>query len=187
MSASNALQRGSSRNSTWIAQDRTLQNVTGLPLRARTRFLRTTGTPDEVLVGEPCGGHELGDPGSDGPAPMDHRAGLRRAEAGAWPGALRGARLAGIPSSCHNFLPQLPLPLKGIAAYGFLIAERSRFPPQPALDRSNLPYPKFHRTGSRAGRAQRHNPRSIATLRILVSRVLAGRLPCCPLCCAVLL
>ena len=38
-----------------------------------------------------------------------------------------------------------------IAAYGFLLAERSRFPPRPALDRSNLPYPKFHPTGSRAG------------------------------------
>jgi len=70
------------------------------------------------------------------------------------------------------------------AAYGFLITERSRFPPQPALDSSNLPHPKLHPTGSPAGRAQRHTPRSIATLCILVPRVLAGRLPCCPLCCA---
>lgn len=69
-----------------------------------------------------------------------------------------------------------------IAAYGFLIAERSRFPPRPALDSSNLPYPKCHPTGSHAGRAQRHNPQSIATLRILIARVLASRLPCCPLC-----
>lgn len=32
-----------------------------------------------------------------------------------------------------------------IAAYGFLIAERSRFPPLPALDSSNLPYPSCRR------------------------------------------
>jgi SRSO17 transposase len=38
-----------------------------------------------------------------------------------------------------------------IAAYGFLLAERSRFSPRPALDSSNLPYPKFHPSGSHAG------------------------------------
>ncbi len=54
--------------------------------------------------------------------------------------------------------------------------------PRPLLDSSNLPYPKFHPTGSRAGRAQRHNPKSIVTLRILIARVLIGRLPCCPFC-----
>ncbi len=37
-SASNAQQRGSSRNSTWVAQDRTLRNVAGLPLQTRTGF-----------------------------------------------------------------------------------------------------------------------------------------------------
>jgi SRSO17 transposase len=52
------------------------------------RMAQTRGAPDAVLVGEPCGGHVLGDPGGDGQAPMDHRARLRRAETGAWPGAL---------------------------------------------------------------------------------------------------
>ncbi len=70
----------------------------------------------------------------------------------------------------------------GLAAYGFPIAERSPFsPPGPALASSNLPYPKFHPTRSRA-EAQRHNPQAIATLRIMVARVPAGRLPCCPFC-----
>ena len=54
--------------------------------------------------------------------------------------------------------PHFPWRLKGIAAYGCLLAERSRFPPRPALDHSNLPYAKFPPTGSRAGRAQRHAP-----------------------------
>jgi len=43
------------------------------------------GTPDEVLVREPCGGNELSDPGSNGQTPIDHRAKLRRAETGACP------------------------------------------------------------------------------------------------------
>ena len=38
--------------------------------------------------------------------------------------------------------------------------------------------PRAHRA-----RAQRHNPRSIATLRIQIARFLVQQLPCCPICC----
>ncbi len=74
-----------------------------------------------------------------------------------------------------------------IVAYGFLIAERSRFTPRSALDRSNLPHATFHPTESRLGQTQRHNSHSIAALRNLFAKVLAGRLPCCPLCCTLCL
>ncbi|MGA2722824.1 MAG: IS701 family transposase [Bryobacteraceae bacterium] len=55
-----------------------------------------------------------------------------------------------------------------IAAYGFLVSERNRFSPSAA----------------RRTRAERHNPNSIATLRIKIARALLNQLPCCPFCCA---
>jgi SRSO17 transposase len=63
-----------------------------------------------------------------------------------------------------------------IAAYGFLVAERNRFPAPR----------RFHPTSSPAARrqrAERHNPHSIATLRIQIARSLLRQLPCCPFCC----
>jgi hypothetical protein len=45
---------------------------------------------------------------------------------------------------------------------------------------------KFHPTsgpGARRIRAERHNPYSIATLRIKLARLLLKRLTCCPFCC----
>jgi hypothetical protein len=73
-----------------------------------------------------------------------------------------------------------------IAAYGFLVAERSRFPPQPTSAILNYAAPQYLPTSGREGRsarAQRHNPDSIATLRIRIARFLVQHLPCCPLCC----
>jgi hypothetical protein len=59
------------------------------------------------------------------------------------------------------------------------------FRPRPALDSSNLPYPSCRPHGSPAGRAQRHNPHSMATLRKLIARSLLARFPCCSFCCAI--
>jgi SRSO17 transposase len=73
-----------------------------------------------------------------------------------------------------------------IAAYGFLVAERSRFSPQPTSAILGYAAPQYLPTSGRAegrARAQRHNPQSIATIRIKIARFLVQQLPCCPLCC----
>src|ERR1700693_1059909 len=60
------------------------------------------------------------------------------------------------------------------------------FPPQPTSGILNYAAPQYLPTSSREGRrarAQRHNPQSIATLRIKIARFLVQHLPCCPLCC----
>lgn len=72
-----------------------------------------------------------------------------------------------------------------IAAYGFLVTERSLFPPR--LEPLTWTYAprKFRPTSSPAARrlrAERHNPYSIATLRIRLARFLLKRLTCCPFC-----
>jgi hypothetical protein len=69
-----------------------------------------------------------------------------------------------------------------IAAYGFLVAERSRFSPSARtgqLDRTQKIPPDFQPVARRI-RAERHNPNSIATLRIKLARFLLKQLPCCP-------
>jgi SRSO17 transposase len=53
-----------------------------------------------------------------------------------------------------------------IAAYGFLVAERNR----------------FSRSARAARRPERHNSRSIATIRIAIARVPLRHLPQCPFC-----
>jgi hypothetical protein len=73
-----------------------------------------------------------------------------------------------------------------IAAYGFLLAERSRFPPPPAP--ANWTYAPRHflpasNPAVQRARAERHNPSSIATLRLRLARLLLHQLPCCPFCC----
>jgi hypothetical protein len=82
-------------------------------------------------------------------------------------------------------LSRLSGPQPCIAAYGFLVSERNRFPPQhaPAM----LDYPSLHRrqTSGRAARRvrpERHNPNSIATLRTVITRILPNQLPHCPFC-----
>ena len=71
-----------------------------------------------------------------------------------------------------------------IAAYGFLIAERNRFSPQPASEILNYLPPIGRRTSARGGRVrpERHNPYSIATIRISIARYLLQQLPHCPFC-----
>lgn len=71
-----------------------------------------------------------------------------------------------------------------ITAYGFLVAERNRFFPQGMHAVCGYQYPRFQRTtGPAAGiRPERHNPASIATLRIRIARLLLQQLACCPFC-----
>jgi len=72
-----------------------------------------------------------------------------------------------------------------IAAYGFLIVERNRFSPSARAGHIGLVAPGQRRTSARAGhrvRPERHNPNSIATLRIILARQLLGQLPQCPFC-----
>ena len=73
-----------------------------------------------------------------------------------------------------------------IAAYGFLVAERNRFSPSARAGHLGLRAPQPQRNlparAVRRVRAERHNPHSIATLRIILARHLLGRLPHCPFC-----
>jgi hypothetical protein len=72
-----------------------------------------------------------------------------------------------------------------IAAYGFLVAERNRFSPQSAPAMLDYQPRSRRRTSGRAARRvrpERHNPRSIATLRMAIARQLLGQLSHCPWC-----
>jgi len=74
-----------------------------------------------------------------------------------------------------------------IAAYGFLVAERSRFSPLPAPVNWTYAPRKFRPSSGLAAhrvRAERHNPHSIATLRTQLARFLLKQLSCCPFCCS---
>ena len=62
-----------------------------------------------------------------------------------------------------------------IAAYGFLISERTVFPPQSAPAMLDYQPRSRRRTSAREGRRirpERHNPHSVATLRITIARQL---------------
>ena len=71
-----------------------------------------------------------------------------------------------------------------IAASGFLIAERNLFPPQPVSEILDYQSRSRRRTSTRGDRVrpERHNPNSIATIRITIARFLAQQLPHCPYC-----
>jgi hypothetical protein len=77
-----------------------------------------------------------------------------------------------------------------IAAYGFLVLERSLFPPQAARLGSKQPtsgfkYPECNpatRPEALPVRTERHNPHSIATLRRQIATHLARSLSRCPCC-----
>ena len=73
-----------------------------------------------------------------------------------------------------------------IAAYGFLVAERNRFFPLcPRRSSWIRCLPGQCQTPVRADRRirpERHNPHSIATLRIILARLLLRELPHCPYC-----
>ena len=72
-----------------------------------------------------------------------------------------------------------------IAAYGFLVSERNRFPPLPApviLDYQSRSHGRTSARAARRVRPERHNPNSIATLRRRIARWLLQQLPHCPFC-----
>ena len=59
------------------------------------------------------------------------------------------------------------------------------FPPQPAPTMLDYQPRSRRRTSAREGRRvrpERHNSHSIATLRIVIARLLLGQLPQCPFC-----
>jgi len=64
------------------------------------------------------------------------------------------------------------------------MAERSHFSPLPASAMLNYQPRSGRRTSIREGRGrpERHNPQSIATLRIILARQLIGQLSHCPFC-----
>jgi hypothetical protein len=72
-----------------------------------------------------------------------------------------------------------------IAAYAFLILERSAFPPQPAGAAKNLPFPAVLNARAPPIRPERHVANSIATIRRQLTIVLAKSLYRCPCCQAV--
>ena len=111
------------------------------------RVAQRRGAANEVLAGQPGNGYRFDDPVGDGQTTVDlerdyeeltQELGLGHYEGRGWRGFPHHATLC-------------------LAAYGFLIAERSRFSPS-----------------ARAGRAPGHNPHSIVTLRV-PGRWSAGR------------
>lgn len=72
-----------------------------------------------------------------------------------------------------------------IAAYGFLITERSAIPPQPSDASHPSKHLKYPRASDPAGlpiRPERHVANSIATVRITIARRMARKLDRCPCC-----
>jgi SRSO17 transposase len=69
-----------------------------------------------------------------------------------------------------------------IAAYGFLILERSAFPPQPAGAAKNLRFPAVPDPYAPPIRPERHVPNSITTMRKRLTIALAKSLYRCPCC-----
>ena len=72
-----------------------------------------------------------------------------------------------------------------IAAYGFLIAERSAFPPQQPEAQHPSKAQQYPQTSAHEAppiRPERHVENSIATIRIIIARLLARKLDRC-LCC----
>jgi hypothetical protein len=72
-----------------------------------------------------------------------------------------------------------------IAAYGFLISERSAFPPPPNGVRHSskrLDYPKVFDPAEPPIPPERHIENSITTLPIAIARLMARKLDRCPCC-----
>ena len=73
-----------------------------------------------------------------------------------------------------------------IAAYGFLVAERSSFPPPAPISGQALRYLKYPQVGSRGDppprRPERHSEYSIATIKRELMIILSNTLSRCPCC-----
>jgi hypothetical protein len=69
-----------------------------------------------------------------------------------------------------------------VAAYGFLAAERCAFPPAARAAAALALRPRASGRAALPLRAQRHEPASIATLRLLLAGRLLRALPACPYC-----
>src|SRR6266849_9725260 len=76
-------------------------------------------------------------------------------------------------------------PLSVSPHMGFWCPSGAFFPPQPTPAMLDYAPPNRHRIFDREARRirpERHNPHSIATLRIIIARYLVGLLPHCPCC-----
>jgi len=76
-------------------------------------------------------------------------------------------------------------PLYVLPRMGSWLPSGAVFPPQPAPALLDYQPRSRRRTSARAGRRvrpERHNPQSIATLRIAIARHLLEQLPHCPFC-----
>jgi DDE family transposase len=73
-----------------------------------------------------------------------------------------------------------------IAAYGFLVAERSPIPPSALLIQAlSIELPRWPKPTARAApplRPERHTPNSITTIRHMIAVALARQLRKCPCC-----
>ena len=77
------------------------------------------------------------------------------------------------------------MPLSALPHMGFWFPSGAFFSPQPAPAMLDYAPPYSRGTSGRAAprvRPERHKPHSIATLRIIIARYLAGLLPHCPCC-----
>lgn len=75
----------------------------------------------------------------------------------------------------------MPPCVSPLTAFSLPSASAMAAPKKTALDHKRLPYPQItYRAG--AGRAQRHVPDSIPTLRWLIAQAIANRLHRCPCC-----
>ena len=130
---------------------------------------------DQVLALEPAAADRAQGAGAVGQAPLDRGAGLFGAPAGVGAGHFEGRSWRGFPH--HATLCT--------AAYGFPVAERSRFPPRRAPEDS-----AWQESGSQptnaygaARRLGRHfEAASIAGIRSASTAWLIRQLPCCPFC-----
>src|SRR5216110_2188286 len=107
---------------------------------------------------------------------LDYRTRLPRAEARVGTGTLRRSRLARFSPSRHVMHRRLRLPRRG---------KKSFFPPpQAPVDWTYAPrnFRLSSTPAARRVRVERHNPHSIATLRIQIARHLIEQLPSCPFC-----
>ena len=140
---------------------------------ARHRMARGRGGADQILALDLARGHAARGSRQRHQAALAHRTRLRGIEERIGPGSLRGARLAGIPSSRQPLHRSLRIP--DPREIGFS-------PPQRAGAAKNLPFPAVLDPHVPPIRPERHVANSIATMRRQLTIALAKSLYRCPCC-----
>ena len=140
---------------------------------ARRRMATGRGGADHILALDLARGHAARGSRRRHQAAMAHRTRLRGIEGRTRSGSLRGARLAGIPSSRQPLHRSLRIP--DPREIGFS-------PPQRAGAAKNLPFPAVLDPNAPPIRPERHVANSITTMRKQLTIALAKsfyRCPCC--------